>query len=115
MRKIVLIGFLTVAAWFGSIAQAANWVEGQHYFLIKPAQPTNVAPGKVEVIEVFSYGCPFCFQWLPTIDKLKTALPKQAAMSYLPASWHPEEGWLTFQRAYFAAEALGVAEKSHEA
>src|SRR5215831_4622931 len=115
MRKFVLFGFLTLTAWFGSIAQAATWVEGQHYFLIKPAQPTNVAPGKVEVVEVFSYGCPACYQFYPTVDKLKAALPKNAEMSFLAASWNVAEDWRTFQRAYLAAQAMGIADKTHDA
>ncbi len=118
MNKVIF-GILALTA-FAATVQAATaadtkWVEGQHYFLIKPAQPTNVAAGKVEVIEVFSYGCPACFQFYTTADKLKAALPKNAEMSYLPASWNPSEDWPLFQRAYFTAQALGVADKAHDA
>src|SRR5712672_1713214 len=115
MRKFSLYGLLFLIAVMTSFAHAANWVEGQHYFAIKPAQPTNVAPGKIEVIEVFSYGCPACFQFYPTMDKLKAALPKNVELSYLPASFVPSEDWPMFQRAYFAAQALGIADKTHNA
>jgi len=111
MRNLIL----SVCLFFTAYAQAANWVEGQHYFVIKPAQPTNVAPGKVEVVEVFSYGCPACFQYYPTADKLKASLPKNAEMSYLPASWNPGEAWPLFQRAYFTAQVMGIADKTHSA
>lgn len=102
---------------FASVSAAAEtqWVEGEHYFLVKPAQATHAPPGKVEVIEVFSYGCPVCNAFYPVMAQLKAALPKQAQLSYLPASWHPEEDWPTFQRAYFAAQFLGLAERTHEA
>src|SRR4029077_3451668 len=33
---------------------------------------------------------------------------------FLPASWHTEEDWKVFQRAYFAALSLGIAERTHE-
>ena len=116
MRKLLLSLLLGLTSFGISVAHAAtNWVEGQHYFLIKPAQPTNVAPGKVEVIEVFSYGCPACFQFYPTADKLKAALPKNAEMGFIPASWNPGENWPLFQRAYFTAQAMGVADKTHDA
>ena len=36
-----------------------KWIEGKHYFRIDPPQPTS-HPGKIEVTEVFSYGCPAC-------------------------------------------------------
>src|SRR5215471_2446748 len=114
MRKLfsTLIGFLVICVK----AQGADpWNEGQHYSLIHPAQPTNVAPGKVEVLEVFSYGCTYCNKFYPTVDKLKANLPKYAQMCYLPASFIPSEDWPMFQRAYFTAEALGVAEQTHNA
>jgi protein dithiol oxidoreductase (disulfide-forming) len=114
MRKLVLIVLCGVSL-LASAANAANWVEGQNYFLIKPAQPTDVAPGKVEVVEVFSYGCPACYQFYPTADKLKAALPKNADMRFIPASWNPGEDWPMFQRAFLAAQALGIAEKTHDA
>jgi protein dithiol oxidoreductase (disulfide-forming) len=106
----MLFALVTVPA-----AADTQWVEGQHYFLVAPAQATHAPPGKVEVVEVFSYACPACNLFYPVIAQLKAALPKQAQLSYLPASWHPEEDWPTFQRAYFAAQALGLVERTHEA
>jgi thiol:disulfide interchange protein DsbA len=77
-------------------------------------QRTTVAPGKVEVMEVFSYGCPACDHFQPFMKKIKAALPANAQLVYLPASWHPEENWPVFQRAFFAAKSLGVADKAHD-
>ena len=87
---------------------------GKHYTVI-PTQRTNVPAGKVEVMEVFSYGCPACNCFLPTMKKLKAALPANAQLVYLPASWNKAENWPLFQRAYLTAQSLGVAEKAHEA
>jgi thiol:disulfide interchange protein DsbA len=100
----------------GTAAHSADrWIEGQHYFSIKPTQPTNVAPGKVEVIEVFSYGCVACNLFYPTMDKLVAALPKNAQVGYVPASFNPAEAWPMFQRAYLTAQAMGIADKTHTA
>ena len=66
-------------------------------------------------MEVFSYGCPACNQFLPTMKKLKAALPANAQLVYLPASWNKAENWPLFQRAYLTAQSLGVAEKAHDA
>jgi thiol:disulfide interchange protein DsbA len=120
MRKSLfgLLLSLPLVASVNAVAQTAGvsrWVEGQHYFPIKPAQPTTVAPGKVEVTEVFSYGCPACYQFYPTADKIKAALPKNAEMTYLHASWNAGESWPLFQRAFLTAEALGIASKTHNA
>ena len=111
-RAMILAAWLLAAA--SSVQAASPWIEGQHYFLISPAQPTAVAKGKVEVLEVFSYGCPACNHFQPVVDKIRAALPANAQMRYLPASWHPEEDWKVFQRAYFAALSLGIADKLHD-
>lgn len=94
---------------------APDWKEGENYFLIVPAQPTSVARGKVQVTEVFSYGCPICNQFLPTMHKLKSSLPSNAVVDYVPASFNDAEDWPMFQRAYITAQVLGVADRTHEA
>jgi thiol:disulfide interchange protein DsbA len=108
--------FLSVnlALLLGSFAQAAPaWTEGQNYFLVTPARPTSVGPGKVEVTEVFSYGCPACNAFLPTMAKLKQALPPNAVLTYLHAAFQPSEDWPMFQLAFITAQALGIAEQNH--
>lgn len=94
---------------------AQTWKEGTHYFAVKPPQPTTVPAGKVEVMEVFSYGCPACNAFLPVMRQLKAALPPNAQVVYLPASFVPSEDWPMFQRAFFAAQALGIADRTHDA
>ena len=97
-----------------AVRAEASWKEGEQYFLVQPAQPTAVAAGKVEVVEVFSYACPACNLFYPIIDKLKSSLPSKVQWRFIPASWHAEEDWKVFQRAYFAAESLGIAERTHD-
>ena len=113
-RKLVALLAITVAGLAAAASvQAQTWVAGKHYSVI-PTQRTNVPAGKVEVMEVFSYGCPACNSFLPTMKKLKAALPANAQLVYLPASWNKAENWPLFQRAYLTAQSLGVAEKAHE-
>ena len=91
-----------------------KWVEGKNYFRIDPAQPTST-PGKIEVTEVFSYGCPACFQYHGVVDELAKSLPKGTVMTYTPASFRPDENWPLLQRAYVTAQAFGVDKQSHDA
>jgi thiol:disulfide interchange protein DsbA len=110
MKRILLaLAALVLAAQ----APAATWEAGKHYEVLDQPQRTNVAPGKVEVLEVFSYGCPHCDRFQSTMAKLKSALPANVQFSYIPASWNPSEGWPLFQRAYLTAQSMGVAEKGH--
>ena len=95
-------------------AQSPSWEAGKHYTVIPPNGPTLPA-GKVEVLEVFSYGCPACNQFRPTMKRLKAALPPNAQLVYLPASWNAAEAWPMFQRAYITAQTMGIADKANDA
>jgi protein dithiol oxidoreductase (disulfide-forming) len=113
-RSITLLLALTTLV-LSAGARAANWTEGVQYSRLVPAQPTTVPKGKVEVLEVFSYGCPACNAFQPVIEKLRHALPANAQLAFLPAAFNPSEDWPMFQRAFLAAQALGVAERAHGA
>lgn len=116
MRRFasIVVGMLALVA--SSMAMSADkWVEGKNYFLITPTQPTKVPAGKVEVLEVFSYGCPACNSVLPFVKRLKSSLPQNAQLAYLPASFIPSENWPMFARMFLTAESLGIAEQTHEA
>lgn len=95
--------------------RAATWSEGTHYVRLAPPQQTTVPAGKVEVMEVFSYACPACNAFQPVMEKLRQALPPNAQLTFLPAAFNPAEDWPMFQRAYLAAQALGIAERTHQA
>lgn len=97
------------------VGHGANWTEGVQYARITPPQQTTVGTGKVEVMEVFSYGCPACNAFQPVMELLRHALPPSAQFVYLPAAFNAAEDWPMFQRAYLAAQALGVADKAHQA
>ncbi|HEY1725816.1 MAG TPA: thiol:disulfide interchange protein DsbA/DsbL [Steroidobacteraceae bacterium] len=113
MRPPWLLGLL-----LGSMtlpALGADWAQGTNYFLIDPAQPTAVGPGKVEVMEVFSYACPACNRFYPVVDRLRAALPPNAELTFVPAGFRPDEDWPMFQRAYYTAQALDIDKRTHDA
>jgi len=114
LKRLICCFLMLATAGAASAADSARWVEGKNYQRLPQPQPTST-PGKVEVLDVFSYGCPACNMFQPTLDKLVKALPPQAQMAYLPASFNPQEDWVVFQRAFLAAQELGVAQKSHDA
>ena len=47
-----------------------RWQEGQHYKLLPQPAPTSVPAGKIEVTEVFSYGCIYCYRAKDAIGQL---------------------------------------------
>lgn len=117
MKKVglALLAVLAYAAVLPVRAAPARWAEGTNYVVLSQPQPTPVPAGKIEVMEVFSYACPFCNKYQPTMDQLERSLPPNARMVFLPAAFKPEEDWPMFQQAYFAAESLGIARRTHQA
>lgn len=89
-------------------------VEGSDYMPIDtPDQPSG---DKVQVTEVFGYGCPHCSVVQPSLAAWEKKLPADVNFSYLPAAFgsDPNHCWDDFARAFYAAQAMGVQEKSHD-
>ena len=93
-------------------APAREWQLGADYFLIDPRVPTTTGD-KIEVVEVFSYACPHCAHFQPTMEALKAKLPANAQLVLLPAVFNPQ--WEPFARAFYTARSLGVLDKTHNA
>jgi protein dithiol oxidoreductase (disulfide-forming) len=86
--------------------------EGPNYKKVLPAQPTNVAPGKVEVVEVFWYGCAHCFQLDPAIESWRNkGKPQYVEFVRIPAMWN--DTLRMHARLYYTAEALGKLDTLH--
>ena len=84
---------------------------GKHYFVIDPAQPTS-SGNKIEVLEVFMYTCPHCYDLEPYLSKWQATKGADVSYSAFPAAWNePVEA---FARAFYAAETLGILEATHE-
>jgi protein dithiol oxidoreductase (disulfide-forming) len=110
------LAWLILALGLCSAAHAADsWQQGSNYLLIDPPQPSAAPPGKVEVTEVFSYACPACYHFYPVVERLQASLPANAVLDFIPAGFRPDEDWPMFQRAYFAAQILGVDKSTHSA
>lgn len=110
-RALILIALLMPLP---ALAQL-RWIEGQHYVTIPGGQQAELQPGKIEVAEVFSYGCIHCYQARDVIEKLRGALPADAYMTYVHASFRPDEGWPMYQRAWYTAQAMSIGTATHEA
>jgi thiol:disulfide interchange protein DsbA len=63
--------------------------EGQHYHRLVPTQPTVGGADKIEVAEVFWYGCPHCYSFEPQINKWAQNIPPNARFVRIPAVWNP--------------------------
>ena len=103
--------FLVVALLSCSVALAEKYEEGVHYERIVPAQPTSTV-NKVEVMEIFWYGCPHCFRFEPYVERWLRKKPENAQFVRLPGVFRPS--WEVGARAFYTAKLLGVFEKLHK-
>ena len=87
-------------------------VAGEDYIVLAAAQPTW-GTGGIEVAEVFSYSCIHCAEFQPMVNAWKKKLPADVKFVYVPAVFGGV--WDNTARAYFAAEALGVQPRTHDA
>ncbi|OZB61620.1 MAG: disulfide bond formation protein DsbA [Lysobacterales bacterium 14-68-21] len=114
LRLFALVGGLMLAtACSASSGQdsGAPYTDGVEYATI-PGPAQRYSPeGKVEVVEVFSYGCIHCDHFAPYAEKLRKSLPKGVVFKLVPAPFSAE--WLPYARAYYAARKLGVVDKTH--
>ena len=81
------------------------------YKELSTPQPTKTGD-KIEVLEVFWYGCPHCYQFEPTINKWLKEKAGYIEFFRIPGVLGSQ--WVSHARAYYAAEKLGVMEKIHQ-
>ena len=99
-----LVGALLLLATGG--ASAAEPRQGVQYKLLQPAQPTNVAPGKVEVVAVFWYACGHCYLLEPKLEAWdRKGRPADAQLVRVPATWN--NTLKTHARVFYMLELLG--------
>lgn len=109
MRKILLIGLSLLVAPLVSLA-GSDFREGVEYQLVKPPQPTR-DPDRIEVVEMFWYGCPHCYQLEPVVKTWLESKPDDVDFVRVPAILGPR--WELLTRAYYTAELLGVLDRVH--
>jgi thiol:disulfide interchange protein DsbA len=100
-RRAVVTAVLLSAA----IPVHAGAVLGRDYVVLTLPQPTS-SPGKIEVIEFFSYGCPYCNAFHPFVDKWSATLPGDVAFKRVPVTFG-RPAWASLARGYYTLEALG--------
>lgn len=92
---------------------AGKWTAGTHYRPVLPAQPTDAAPGKVEVVEMFWYGCPHCYSLDPYLESWSKNKPAYVEFRQVPITWG--EVHRSHARMFYALQALGKEAALHTA
>ena len=66
-----------------------KFTEGQHYQRMVPTQPTVGGADKIEVAEIFWYGCNHCYDFEPFINRWNETKPANVRFVRIPAMWNP--------------------------
>lgn len=91
--------------------QPATAKDGEGF--VRIPQPVRTAnPDKIEVVEVFWYGCSHCYQFAPMVSAWAKKLPSDVEFHYSPAMWN--DLMALHARAFYTAKALGVLDKVHQ-
>jgi thiol:disulfide interchange protein DsbA len=106
-----LVASGAAASLLGSRAVSAETivpVENRDYTKIEPAQPTS-SPGKVEVLEFFSYACPHCSAFEPTFEAWAHGLPGDVVLKRVPVPFLFNAD--NFAHTYYALETTGLVDR----
>jgi len=109
----MFIRSVLLALVFGVLSlpsRAAALVEGTDYRTLDPPQHSDSPPGKIEVLEFFSWGCPHCNEFNPLITKWADNAPKDVVFKRV-ATGLGRAPWTILARTYYALDSLGLAEK----
>tara|TARA_R110002096_G_scaffold16991_12_gene58457 strand:+ start:179 stop:799 length:621 start_codon:yes stop_codon:yes gene_type:complete len=108
MSRFALIAMLFIVPLAAQAADAFK--EGEHYERITPEVATQ-SDGKIEVVEVFWYGCHHCYSFEPDIKKWLKSKPDDVEFRRVPGVF--ARNWIPHARAYYTAEILGVTDAIH--
>lgn len=104
-----LIAGALLSPWQGALAQGNAFKAGADYLVLAKPLPTDVAKGKIEVLEFFWYNCPHCNAFEPALSAWTKKLPKDVEFKRVPVRFR--EDFEAQQRAYYVLEALGKVEE----
>lgn len=114
--KLILVMIMLPMSLMASSAYAestdnAEWIAGKHYKVLPYPVRTRDA-SKIEVVELFWYGCPHCYKFNPMVHHWSEGLSDDVDFWLSPATFGPV--WTIHAQAFYAAEVLGVQEKMHQ-
>lgn len=104
---ILLSQFLAIPA----VAQVDKYIAGIHYIVLeKPVRTAD--PSRIEVAEVFWYGCPFCFNFEPLMNNWVENSAADVNFVRFPAVFN--DLMKIHAQVFYTAQALNVVERVHD-
>ncbi|QJD59779.1 thiol:disulfide interchange protein DsbA/DsbL [Pseudomonas sp. gcc21] len=115
MRAMLSVGLIWLLGCFAMAAtaqEATRYQEGKHYVKLPSPAPVE-EPDKIEVAELFWYGCGHCFSFEPIIGEWKKDLPEDVHFRPVPAFFGG--AWDTHGQLYYTLDSLDKLDETHTA
>jgi protein dithiol oxidoreductase (disulfide-forming) len=109
-RELALFLACACFAW-GAAAQQVTGKSDVDYREIRQ-QPIETGD-KIEVIDFFFYGCQYCNELLPRLERWRKTKPDDVVYRHIPVVRH--DSWVPLAKTYFTLEAMGEVERLHPA
>ena len=110
IKSLAILMLSLSTAGISTLAMAeAPKIGTQFEAVAQPIATDNAA--KIEVMEIFWYGCIHCYQMDAPLTAWVKKLPSDVYFKRLPGL--PNQSWAPMAKAFYAMETLGVAEKLH--
>jgi len=106
MMKTILAALMLLV----SASAMAEPQAGVEYNQTQQLIPTE-NPAKIEVVELFWYGCPHCYAMEPLINAWAKKQAKDVEFRRVPGVPRPD--WAPMAKAFYTLETLGLSEKLH--
>lgn len=110
MLKSVIVALAGLG--LSAAVSAQTLTEGEDYKRLETPVQTQVDDGRIEVTEVFWFGCPHCYRLQPLVSDWYETLPDDVAVVHMPATMGG--AWNVHAGAFYAAQELGIEEKLHD-
>ena len=112
MKKFLTVLLFTLSSVTMSAAFADAPKLGTEFDAVAQPIPTENS-AKIEIMEIFWYGCPHCYHMEEPLNAWVKKLPKDVYFKRVPGL--PNASWAPMAKAFYAMDALGVGEKLHTA
>ena len=100
----------------GALALTSNaksdFTEGVHYEKLGSPIEKLTDTNKLEIVELFWYGCPHCFEFEPHLKRWVNINKKKVNLVQVPAVF--SKNWVPHAKAFYSAQNIGHFNKLHK-
>jgi thiol:disulfide interchange protein DsbA len=111
MRKLLMPALLLVTSLFSTAVLALEPVEGRNYITLNSPVPTQ-QPEKVEVVAMFGYSCPYCYQLESSLTPWSASLADDVDFIRVPAMFGGT--WDLHGQLFYTLQTMQVLEQMHD-